>query len=244
MLNAIFLLILAMSGLLAGCALIHGDRSAVTPVPISMSISLPEPSYDSNTSIEEAVHDRRSVREFKDAPLTLTEVSQLLWAAQGITGPGGLRTAPSAGALYPLEVYVVAANVEGLMPGVYKYRPSGHKLIMVNKGDKRAELHDAALGQPSVKNGAIVIVISGIYERTTGKYNTPEHDEPTNASYPRGVRYVHMEAGHSAQNVCLQAESLGLGTVTIGAFSDGDVKRIIGMPDEERPLYIMPVGKT
>jgi SagB-type dehydrogenase family enzyme len=244
MLKAIFLLILAISGLLAGCAQLRVDRAAVTPTPISTSIDLPEPSYDSNISIEEALHDRRSVREFKDEPLTLAEVSQLLWAAQGLTGPGGFRTAPSAGALYPLEVYVVAANVEGLTPGVYKYRPSGHKLIMVNEGDRRAELHDAALGQPSVKGGAIVIVISGVYERTTGKYNTPEHDDQTNASYPIGVRYVHMEAGHSAQNVYLQAESLGLGTVVIGAFSAGDVKKIAGMPDEERPLYIMPVGRA
>ncbi|MCD1294131.1 nitroreductase [Methanocella sp. CWC-04] len=230
--------------LLAGCIHPQEDITAVTLSPLSGSIKLPEPSHDSDTSVEEALSSRRSVREFKDASLTLTEISQLLWAAQGITDPRGFRTAPSAGALYPLEVYVVAGNVEGLAPGVYKYRPAGHDLIPVKEGDARDGLCKAALGQPCVKGGAVDIVISGVYEMTTGKYSTPEQDYRTGASYPRGVKYVHMEAGHSAQNVCLQAESLGLGTVTIGAFSDSEVKRIIGMPEEERPLYIMPVGRV
>lgn len=134
------------------------------------TIKLPEPAKVSSTSLEEALLKRRSVRSFKDSPLTITEVSQLLWAAQGITSPRGLRTAPSAGALYPLEVYVVAGNVDDLPYGVYNYRPVKHELVRVVKGDKRIELCDAALGQTSVRNAAAVIVFAAVYERTTRKY--------------------------------------------------------------------------
>ncbi len=188
--------------------------------------------------------NRRSVREYKDEPVSLAEVSQLLWAAQGVTGPGGERTAPSAGALYPLEVYVVAGKVSGIGPGVYKYIPGKHVLELVSEGDKRAELGNVASSQPSIKDAALDIVIAGVYERTTGKYSSPVRDELTGSHYPRGVGYVYMEAGHVAQNVCLQAVSLKLGTVTIGAFSDDDVKSVTGMPVNERPLYILPVGRT
>lgn len=195
------------------------------------TIKLSEPKHDSNTSIEEALLKRRSVRSFKDSPLSLAEVSQLLWAAQGITSPRGLRTAPSAGALYPLEIYVVAGNVDDLPEGVYNYRPVKHELVRVVKGDKRIELCDAALGQASVRNAAAVIVFAAVYERTTIKYAD------------RGMQYVHMEAGHAAQNVFLQTVPLGLGTVVIGAFYDDAVKKVLNMSDREQPLYIMPVGK-
>lgn len=239
--RALLLMILVIATCFAGCARLQDERASVLPVAGTDVVKLPAPAYHSDTSIEKALLHRRSVREFRDEPLTLREVSQLLWAAQGITGQG--RMAPSAGALYPLEIYVAAGNVEGIAPGVYRYRPEGHELLKITDGDKRAELCDAALRQASVKNGAIDIVIAGVYERTTGKYNTPVHDERTGASYPAGVRYVHMEAGHAAQNVCLQAVSLHLGTVTIGAFSDGEVKKVMGMRDDERPLYIMPIGR-
>jgi SagB-type dehydrogenase family enzyme len=199
---------------------------------INERIELPAPKYDSDTSVEQALLERRSVREYKNEPLTLAEVSQLLWAAQGITEPRrGLRTAPSAGATFPLEVYVVVGNVNNLSQGVYKYEPHVHELVKVVAGDRRAELHDAALRQRWVKEGAIVIVFSAVYERTTGRYGE------------RGIRYVHMEVGHAAQNVYLQAVSLNLGTVVVGAFRDGAVKRILNMPEEESPLYIMPVGR-
>jgi len=195
-------------------------------------IKLPEPIYESNTSIEEALLERRSIREYKDMPLTLTEVSQLLWAAQGITAPAqGGRTTPSAGALYPLEVYVVIGNVEGVREGVYKYNPGEHELVKVKEGDTRDELAAAAHGQTWVRDGSIVIVISAVYEQTTQKYGD------------RGIKYVHMETGHAAQNVYLQAVSLNLGTVVVGAFRDDEVKRILNIPDKEDPLYIMPVGK-
>jgi len=195
-------------------------------------IKLPEPRYDSETSIEKALLKRRSIRTYKNEPLTLVEVSQLLWAAQGITDSRrGFRTAPSAGALYPLEIYVVIGNVEGVTKGVYKYRPHKHELLKVKSGDVRNELTAAALGQPWVGKGAIVIVFSAVYERTTRKYGN------------RGIRYVHMEVGHAAQNVYLQAVSLNLGTVVVGAFRDNEVKKILNMSNEEHPLCIMPVGR-
>jgi len=193
-------------------------------------IRLPEPTYDSKISIEKALLKRRSVRDYKDEPLTLAEVAQLLWAAQGVTDPRNFRTAPSAGALYPLELYVVAGNVKNLPNGIYRYKPHSHELLRVAQGDKRTELCHAALGQSSVKDAAAVIVFSGVYERTTDKYGA------------RGIQYVHIEIGHSAQNVYLQAVSLNLGTVVIGAFHDNEVKRILSMPAREQPFCIMPVG--
>lgn len=201
------------------------------PMESIKKIKLPEPKYDSNTSVERALLERRSVRVYKDESLTLTEVSQLLWAAQGITDPRGFRTAPSAGALYPLEFYVVAGNVNGLPKGIYKYKPHKHEMVMVVEGDKRTELCNAALHQSCVKDAAAIIVFSAVYERTTGKYGE------------RGKRYVHIEVGHSAQNIYLQAVRLNLGTVVIGAFDDEKVKKIMNIADNEQPLYIMPVGK-
>jgi len=194
-------------------------------------VKLPEPKYDSQVSIESTLQQRRSIRDYSDEPLTLAEVSQLLWAAQGITGPHGFRTAPSAGALYPLEVYLVSGQVPDLSVGIYKYRPHKHELVKVDGEDKRDELAFAALGQSPVRDGAIVIVIAAVYERTMRKYGQ------------RGIRYVHIEVGHAAQNIYLQAVSLRLGTVFIGAFYDDDVKRVLNMPDEEQPLCIMPVGR-
>lgn len=193
-------------------------------------IKLPEPKYDGSISLEKAILERRSVRDYKKDPLTLPEISQILWAAQGITG-AGYRTAPSAGALYPLEIYIVAGKVDLLPAGIYKYGPRKHELYSVAKGDGRTDLCNAALGQLSIKRAAAVLVISAVYERTSAKYGD------------RGIRYVHMEAGHAAQNISLQAVALGLGTVVIGAFRDDEVKKVVRMPDDERPLYILPVGK-
>ena len=206
-------------------------QNKITPSYESDIVKLPEPRYASKTSIEKALLGRRSIRDYKDDPLTPTEVSQLLWAAQGITDRRGFRTAPSAGALYPLELYVVAGNVINLPHGIYKYKPHEHELVRIAEGDKRIELSRAALGQTWIGNGAVVIVFSAVYERTTAKYGK------------RGLRYVHMEAGHAAQNVYLQAASLNLGTVVVGAFYDDEVKRIMDMEENERPLYIMPVGR-
>jgi len=195
------------------------------------TLALPQPRRASQVSVEEALARRRSVRQYPDEPLTLAEVSQLLWAAQGITSERGYRTAPSAGALYPLEVYVVAGNVADLPDGIYRYRSSVHGLIKVAEGDKRGDLCAAARGQASVRDAAAVIVFAAVYERTTAKYGE------------RGIRYVHIEVGHAAQNVFLQAVALDLGAVVVGAFSDEAVKRVVNMNENEQPLYLMPVGK-
>jgi SagB-type dehydrogenase family enzyme len=194
-------------------------------------IKLTKPQHDGRTAVESTLLKRRSVRSYTDEPLTLAEISQLLWAAQGVTNAGGFRTAPSAGALYPLEIYIVAGKVTNLAAGIYKYKPLTHELLNIVRGDKRAELYRAALSQGSIKNAPVVLVFCAVYERTTTKYRR------------RGKRYVYIEVGHSSQNVCLQAVSLGLGTVTIGAFNDNQVKMIINCETDEDPLYIMPVGK-
>ena len=195
-------------------------------------IELPMPQYTSKTTIEESLYKRKSTRHYKDEPLMLSEVSQLLWAAQGITRSGRFRTAPSAGALYPLEVYVVVGSVKKIPSGIYKYNPKGHRLMKIAIGDKRVELSNAALGQPWVKDGSIVIVFAGVFKRTQQKYGE------------RSSRYVYMEAGSAAQNIYLQSISLNLGTVLVGAFDDKKVKGIIKMRFEEDPLIIMPVGRT
>ena len=194
-------------------------------------IKLPEPRYESNVSIEETLVKRRSVRDYTREPLTLTEVSQLLWAAQGTTSDGIYRAAPSAGALYPLEVYMIVGNVEGLSAGVYQYKPKGHELVMFLEGDMRSRLTDAALGQGPVRNAAIDIVLTSVYDRITRKYGD------------RGVRYALIEIGHVGQNICLQATAMDLGSVCIGAFYDDQVRALLKLPEEEAPLYIIPIGR-
>jgi SagB-type dehydrogenase family enzyme len=193
--------------------------------------TLPTPLYDSETSVERALRERRSVRSYTDEPLTLAEVSQLLWAAQGITNARGGRTAPSAGALYPLEIYLLAGEVRSLPAGIYHYHPDEHALTMVIEGDQRQALYEAALTQSAVKDAVAAIVITAVYERITVKYGE------------RGIQYVHMEVGCAAQNVYLQAVSFDLGTVFIGAFHEDQVKRILRLGKDEIPLGIMPVGK-
>ncbi|MEM4250865.1 MAG: SagB/ThcOx family dehydrogenase [Candidatus Bathyarchaeia archaeon] len=193
--------------------------------------ALMQPRKSSDTSLEEALLNRRSVRNYADGALTLDQLSQLLWAAQGLTSPQGLRTAPSAGGLYPLEVYVVVGGVEGLSPGVYRYLPNSHSILRILDGDRRVKLAQASLDQSWVKDAAVDVIIAAAYERITVKYGE------------RGVRYVHLEAGHAAQNVCLQAVALGLGAVPVGAFSDEQVARLLGLTGEEIPLYIIPVGR-
>ncbi len=193
-------------------------------------LKLPKPRLTGVISLEESLANRRSVREYSGQPLTLEEVSQLLWAGQGITADFGGRTAPSAGALYPLEIYLIAGTLDGLAPGVYKYQPDGHALGVIQNKDIREELAAAALSQAPVKDGAIDLVISAVYGRTTGKYGE------------RGIRYAQIEVGHAAQNIVLQATALDLGAVTIGAFDDVRVKALLAMPEEESPLYIIPIG--
>jgi len=197
----------------------------------SIPMKLPTPRLDGQVSIETAVRARRSLREYTEAPITLADLSQVLWAAQGVTAAGGFRTAPSAGALYPLEVYVFAGNVGDLPAGIYKYHPCGHTLSRVAVGDARRALRQVALDQFSTNDAAAVILLAAVYERTTAKYGS------------RGIRYVHLEAGHAAQNVYLQAVALRLGTVAIGAFDDEGVKRVAQLSAHEQPLYLLPLGR-
>ena len=198
---------------------------------IGDKITLPAPRFTGDISVEQALRERRSVRSYSDEPLSVQEISQLLWAAQGITNERGYRTSPSGGALYPLETYLVVGNARGLSDGIYRYIPRGHSLEVIQSGDKRSELSATALGQSCVKDGAVIFVFSAVYERITKKYGE------------RGIRYTHIEVGHAAQNVCLQAVSLDLGIVVVGAFRDEEVKKVVGMGKNEQPLYLIPVGK-
>jgi SagB-type dehydrogenase family enzyme len=196
-----------------------------------MVISLPEINTDGRISLEKAVYRRRSVRRYGGATLKLAEISQLLWAAQGITNPRGLRTTPSAGALYPLEIYLIAGKVDELHTGIYKYLIRTHELLLTAEVNSKSALMRAGLGQRSLKSAPVVLIVCAVYERMTIKYGE------------RGVRYVHMEVGHAAQNVCLQAVALDLSTVVIGAFHDSEVKKLVGTPEDEHPLYLIPVGR-
>lgn len=196
------------------------------------TISLPTPRSSGTLSLERVLLSRRSVRTYADDPLTLNEAAQLLWAAQGVTDTGaGLRSAPSAGALYPLELYLVADSVTGLRPGVYRYVPAAHALVPVLALVPKEALYRAALSQQPLADAPAILVFAGVFERTTRKYGE------------RGRRYVYLEAGHAAQNVYLQATALGLGTVAVGAFQDGAVRRAVGMSVSEEPIYLMPVGR-
>jgi len=189
-------------------------------------IALPSPARSGHLSLEQALARRRSVREFSDKPLSDQDLSQLLWAAQGITHLEDLRTAPSAGALYPLELYLVNAA------GFHRYDPQHHELHRRSERDLRPALYRAALEQ-AVREAPAVFVITAIYERTARKYGDA-----------RSPRYVHMEAGHAAQNLLLQAVALGLGAVPIGAFHDAQVQKVLGLPTEEQPLYLIPTGRA
>jgi len=195
------------------------------------SIQLPGPVVKGKISLEEAIKKRRSRRRFEDKPLNLKQVSQVLWAAQGITKEGGFkRAAPSAGALYPLEIYLVVKKVEGLEPGVYHYNPAHHTIVLTLKGDYQNSLARACLDQMFIANAPLCIVITAEYERTTIKYGE------------RGIRYVHMEAGHVGQNICLETVALGLGTVPVGAFRDDKISKMLNLPTECKPLYVFPIG--
>lgn len=187
-------------------------------------IALPAPDLKGKLSLEETLAQRRSVRSYTSEELTIKQVSQLLWAGQGITAAWGGRTAPSAGALYPMELYLAKKD------GVWHYLPDGHRLKKVRDGDVRANLSLAALGQSSVGDAPLVVIITGVHERTSIKYGD------------RAERYVKIEAGHVCQNILLQAVALDLGGIPIGAFNDTAVQKVLGIPSDHQPLYLVPVG--
>ena len=196
-------------------------------------IVLPSPAHE-GASVEAALRKRRSVRNYSSDPLTLTQLAQLLFAAQGTTGRmygEPLRTAPSAGALYPFEIYVVANNVEALDRGIYHYAVREHQLELVREGDFRGAITEAALQQEMLGEADVSFVLAAVVDRTRYKYGE------------RGFRYVYMEAGHISQNIYLQAVSLGLGSVGVGAFLDHEVSKLIGLDGEaEVPIYLHAVG--
>ena len=232
-LNGWLILVVLLSGSwLKGCspggaAVDQNPPSSTGEVDINvpLTILLPTPRFEGEITLEEALTKRRSIREYSEKPLTLEEIGQLLWSAQGITHPAGYRTAPSAGALYPLEVYVVTPV------GNYHYEPSEHRLILHQQGDFRPSLFEAALKQNAVLNAPAVFIIAAVYERTAVKYGQE-----------RSPRYVHLEAGHATQNLLLQAVAFDLGGVPIGAFYDEAVKEALSLSDDHQPLYLIPVG--
>jgi SagB-type dehydrogenase family enzyme len=196
-------------------------------MPENTFIDLPKPQHDSEMSLEESILKRRSKRSYAAKELSLAQIGQLLWAAQGITDERrGFRAAPSAGALYPLAIYLVKKD------GFYHYDIKGHRLELIKPEDLRPALTKAAWGQGFISQAPVSIVICAVYSRITSRYGM------------RGNRYVDIEVGHAAQNVHLQAVALGLGSVPVGAYSDEEVSRILELPREEIPLYIIPVGYT
>jgi len=195
------------------------------------TIRLPAAATKGRYSLEALLQQRRSVREYRKLALTAAQLGQLLWAAQGITHGAGQRTAPSAGALYPLELYAVVGQVDGVSNGIYHYRPGEHSLVKTLDGDRRAALADAALSQESVAQAPVVLVFTAMLARSAKKYGQ------------RAQRYVDIEVGHAAENLFLQAEALGLGTVDVGAFDDEEVARVLQLPHDRQPLLLMPVGR-
>lgn len=187
------------------------------------TISLPVPKPKGKTSLEEVIIKRRSKRDFSNRKLDIDQISKLLWAAKSV---------PSAGGLYPLEIYVVAGEerIKGVKAGVYRFLTKEQAIEKHKDGDLRNDLARAALGQDFISEAPVSLVIAAEYERTTSKYGE------------RGIRYVHIEVGHVGENIYLQAEALGLGTVAVGAFNDQEISRLLNLPSNHKPLYIMPVG--
>jgi SagB-type dehydrogenase family enzyme len=208
-----------------------------------ITIELSIPRLKSNVSLEETISRRRAARRYSRKPLLLSQLSQLLWSAQGITGTRQFRAAPSAGATYPLEIYVVIGKQcivaseakqgsQELQAGIYHYEPNSHSLSLHTSGDLRPYLAGAALNEEFIAKAPVDIVICALYNRTSYRYGK------------RGERYVHMEVGHVGENIHLQAVALGLSTVEVGAFNDEAVTKVLGVNQQVKPLYIMPVGKA
>ena len=187
-------------------------------------ITLPEPNKSGSMPLEQAITIRRSRRQFLPKPLTLEQIGRLAWAAQGQDEGSKYRTTPSAGATYPLELFVVTDE------GTFLYLPSKHALEKLTDQDLRSPLASAAWGQEFVQAAPLTLAFAAEFTRTTGRYGK------------RGIRYVYMEAGHAAQNVHLQAEALGLGSVAIGAFDDNSVSKVLSLPQNLEPIYMVTVG--
>lgn len=206
-----------------GCAVqVHGDQE----------IALAEPTIQGEISLEQAIRQRRSVREYGPDPLTFSEISQLAWAAQGVTDPAqGYRAAPSAGATYPIEIDFLITGSDVVEDGIYRYQVENHALARRLTGDRRREVYEVALQQDSILQAPVLMLVSGKLARTEARYGE------------RAPRFMYMEAGHVAQNVSLQATALGIDMVVVGAFRDAELARVIQLETGEQPLYILPLGK-
>ena len=214
------------------------SQTSMTSITPGSKFFLPLPKFASGVSIEQSLAWRRSIRDYKDEPITIVNLSILLWSAQGVNElKYGFRTTPSAGGTYPLEVYAIISS-RGVMiddatylpAGSYKYDHRDHSITMVKDGDLSEELSNASLNQEWVRKAPVNLVICADYVRITRVYGE------------RGDRYVHMEDGHVGQNLYLMVAALHLGTVVIGAFSDDQVKTVVGSQGSEQPLYVQPVG--
>jgi SagB-type dehydrogenase family enzyme len=204
---------------------------AAQPAATATSTTLPSPRLDGAGAVERALAQRRSLRSFADRPLALTDAGQLLWAAQGVSDPAqGRRTAPSAGATYPLVLYLVAGRVDGLAAGSHRYDAASHRLTAVATGDLRAAIAGAARDQRWIADAPALVVIAAQPQRTAARYGA------------RAERYVAIEAGAAAQNLLLQAVALGLGGTLVGAFDEAALKRVVPLGDGEQPLAIVAVG--
>ncbi len=211
----------------------HPKEAAMSNPKASDALSLPKPETGGGMSLNQALSQRRSIRAYVKAPLVLQELSQILWAAQGVTKRSPeLKTSPSAGATFPLETFVVVGDVAGLSAGVYRYDPSGHRLSRLFDGDVRAPLAAASMGQRMVREAPVTVVFAAQFSRTTGRYGK------------RGVLYVHQETGHAGQNLLLQVTALGLGSVAVGALDPADAARTLKLAKELEVLYLFPVGRV
>lgn len=195
-------------------------------------VALPKPRTESKLSVEAALKKRRTVRSFLRMPLSLAEVSQLLWAAQGVTDREGNRTAPSPGQTHAIEVYLAAGDVTDLPAGIYRYRPRKHELERLGDRDVRKEIASVTCGQEWVGGAAAIIILAAVPERTRDLFGE------------RGLRFICMEAGHVSENIFLQALAMRLGNAFVGRFEESRVRSITGIPPEEEPLALVPVGKT
>ncbi len=210
-------------------------RTVYTTRNVISVTTLPSPVLNGNVSVEQAIENRRSIRQFSNDSITLDNLSQILWSAQGITdSEKGLRAAPSAGQVYPLEIYVFVGinGVSGLQEGVYHYVPVNNSLEKIMDGDLRGELSGIANNQPWVKQAPVDILITGNYRKMINKYTERE----------LSTRFVNLEAGHAGENIYLQSEALGLVTVSLGSMNEEQLIQSFKLPENENPIYIFPVG--
>jgi len=240
-------LVLALS--IAGCGFADGDCTCDAACDVECESSCEEDgvadvddgldpeeepaALDDVEALRRVIHARRSFREFTDEPVSSEDIADLLWAAQGITLPeSGFRASPSAGATYPLELYVAADRVEGVDPGLYWYTPDMDRTVPTGlTGPLASTIAAAALGQEALQRAAAIIVVTAVFDRTTTRY------------LDRGIMYVHMEVGHASENLLLMATARGLGAVPIGAFYEDTVSSVLGLPPDHEPLYLIPVGR-